>query len=96
MSSLFSQVINVATIYYDVLPKVWGLSGLFIANYAPARFSGEISQSIVFFVFFTAASSLVNVPLSYYKNFVLEEKYGFNKQTKSLVCSPLVVRKEIY
>ena len=85
INSLFSLITNIATIHYDVLPKLWGFSGLFLARYAPSRFTGEISQSIVFFFAFTFASNLVGLPLSYYKTFVLEEKFGFNKQTRKLV-----------
>ncbi|CCX14243.1 Similar to CAAX prenyl protease 1; acc. no. P47154 [Pyronema omphalodes CBS 100304] len=84
VTSLFGQAINIATIHYDILPKLWGITGLWVAANAPARFSGALSHSIVFFVAFTLASNVVNLPLQYYKNFVLEEKFGFNKQTKSL------------
>lgn len=83
-SSMFSQAINVATIYYNVLPLIWDFAGRCITLYAPVRFSGELSQSIVFFIAFTVTSSSISLPISYYQNFVLEEEFGFNKQTKSL------------
>jgi STE24 endopeptidase len=85
INSLFSQVTNIATIHFDLLPKLWKFAGHLITQYAPPRFSGEISQSIVFFTVFTFATSAISLPLSYYKTFVLEEKFGFNKQTKKLV-----------
>ncbi|KAA8905539.1 peptidase family M48-domain-containing protein [Sphaerosporella brunnea] len=84
VSSLYGQVTNIATIHFDILPKLWNLAGVIITKYAPARFSGEISQSIVFFIVFTVTSNLISLPLSYYKNFVLEQKFGFNKQTEKL------------
>lgn len=90
VNSAFSQIINVCTIKYDVLPKLWAFSGSLLAAYAPARFSGEISQSIVFFVVFAFASSLINIPLSYYRTFVLEEKFGFNKQTRKLFVTDFI------
>ncbi|TGZ79311.1 hypothetical protein EX30DRAFT_110745 [Ascodesmis nigricans] len=83
-NSIFNQVTNISTIHFDLLPKLWGFAGHLIALYAPLRFSGEISQSIVFFTAFTLATNLISLPLSYYKAFVLEEKFGFNKQTKKL------------
>ncbi|KAF8247445.1 hypothetical protein K440DRAFT_643731 [Wilcoxina mikolae CBS 423.85] len=84
VSSLFGQVTNIATIHFDLLPKLWGTTGDWVSQYAPALFSGSISHSIVFFAAFTLASNLVSLPLSYYKTFVLEEKFGFNKQTRQL------------
>jgi STE24 endopeptidase len=75
----------VATIYFDLLPKGWGLMGVIVSRHAPARFSGEISQSILFFIVFNLLSTIINLPFSYYRTFVLEEKFGFNKQTPRLV-----------
>jgi STE24 endopeptidase len=63
------------------------LTADWLARYAPDRFSGEISHSILFFIVFNFAGAVINLPLSYYKAFYLEEAFGFNKQTKSLVGS---------
>jgi STE24 endopeptidase len=84
ISSLYSQVQNVLFIQYDILPKLWALTGGWLARYAPARFSGEISHSVVFFFTFTLISQLLTLPFSYYGTFVLEEIFGFNKQTVKL------------
>jgi len=35
-------------------------------------------------------SSLVDIPLEYYKTFIVDEKYGFNKMTRSMFFSDLV------
>ena len=85
ISSFYGQLTNVTTIHFNLLPKLWGLTGLWISRYAPVGFRGEITHSIVFFVAFNLAGNLSNMPLQYYKNFVLEEKFGFNKLTKKLV-----------
>ncbi|KAL7270626.1 zinc metalloprotease [Rhizina undulata] len=90
VSSFYSEAINVATIQYDVLPKLWGLTGIWLARYAPERFAGEISHSLLFFFLFNLGSTLINLPFSYWKTFVLEEKFGFNKQTKALFFSDMV------
>ncbi|KAI5801602.1 putative CAAX prenyl protease 1 [Peziza echinospora] len=90
IKGFISQVENFAVIYYDVLPKIWAVSGLFLINYAPTRFSGEISQSIVFFVVFNILTTLMGLPISYYSTFVIEEKFGFNKQTRSLFFTDIV------
>jgi STE24 endopeptidase len=71
-------------IQYDVLPKIWGLTGVWLARYLPSRFSGEISHSVLFFFTFNIISQVLALPPSYYGTFVLEEKFGFNKQTLKL------------
>lgn len=72
-----------------MLPKLWNLTGIWVIKYAPAQFSGEISKSLVFFVVFNLITTVIGLPFSYYKTFVLEEKFGFNKQTKKLVIIQL-------
>lgn len=83
-SSLFSLVQNLGVVYGDVLPKFWALSGVFLARYLPTGFQGEISQTLVFFFLFNLVSTATSLPISYYKTFILEEKFGFNKQTLKL------------
>jgi STE24 endopeptidase len=84
ISGLYSQIQNVLFIQYDVLPKIWSFAGLLLTRYLPSRFQGEISQSVVFFFTFNIISQILSLPPSYYGTFVLEEKFGFNKQTLSL------------
>lgn len=84
ISGLYGQIQNLGFIYGDVLPKFWGLSGLWLARYLPARFQGEISQTLLFIFLFNIVSTVLALPISYYKTFVLEEKFGFNKQTVKL------------
>ncbi|KAH7033443.1 peptidase family M48-domain-containing protein [Microdochium trichocladiopsis] len=83
-SGLYGQIQNVAFIHYDVLPKLWAWTGDLLLRYAPARFTGEISHSIVFVLTFTVVTQLLSLPVNLYHTFVLEEKFGFNKQTPKL------------
>jgi STE24 endopeptidase len=83
-SGLYGQIQNLAFIYGDVLPKLWSVSGLLLAQYLPGRFQGEISQTLVFIFGFNILSTILTLPVSYYQTFVLEEKFGFNKQTIGL------------
>ncbi|KUJ15545.1 putative CAAX prenyl protease 1 [Mollisia scopiformis] len=83
-SGLYGQIQNTAFIYYDILPKLWALTGSWLLRYAPERFSGEISHSIVFILTFIVIQQLMSLPTSIYHTFVLEEKFGFNKQTPKL------------
>ncbi|OJJ44673.1 hypothetical protein ASPZODRAFT_153573 [Penicilliopsis zonata CBS 506.65] len=84
ISGLYGQIQNLAFIYGDVLPKLWGFSGLLLSQYLPARFQGEISQTLLFIFAFNLISTVLSLPVAYYNTFVLEEKFGFNKQTVKL------------
>lgn len=55
-----------------------------LARYFPDRFQGEISQTLLFIFGFNILSTILSLPISYYNTFVLEEKFGFNKQTLKL------------
>lgn len=84
VSSLFGETKKILEINYNVYAHVWSFVGIAMARYAPARFSGEITQSLLFFFFYNFVSTIIEMPLSYYHNFVLEEKFGFNKMTKQI------------
>lgn len=84
ISSVYGIVQKMLEINFNVYASVWSIVGVFMASYAPARFSGEITHSLLFFFFYNFVSTIIGLPLSYYHNFVLEEKFGFNKMTKKL------------
>ncbi|KAI9750564.1 MAG: hypothetical protein M4579_006414 [Chaenotheca gracillima] len=90
VNELYGQVQNLVVIYGDVLPKLWGITGLWLAHYAPARFSGEISHTLVFFFTFNIITTVLSLPTSIYSTFVLEEKFGFNKQTPKLFVTDML------
>jgi len=46
--------------------------------------SNEISITLIFFGIIMIGSDIINTPFTYYKNFIIEEKYGFNKSSKRL------------
>ncbi|KAF2185085.1 CaaX prenyl protease [Zopfia rhizophila CBS 207.26] len=84
VSSLFNQVKSLAVLYFNVYPTVWAFAGMLLARYAPVRFSGEISQSLLFVYLFGLIDLIAGLPFAYYHSFVLEEKFGFNKMTVKL------------
>jgi len=43
-----------------------------------------IPMALIFFGLITFGSAILGLPFSYYRTFVIEEKYGFNKTTKTL------------
>jgi STE24 endopeptidase len=90
INGLWGQIQNIAFIQYDVLPKLWSWSGSLLLKFAPARFTGEISQSIVFVLSFIIIQQILSLPGSIYQTFVLEEKFGFNKQTPKLFVTDML------
>ena len=84
VSDLYGQIQNTAFIYYDVLPKLWALTGSWLLRFAPSRFTGQISHPIIFVLTFIVIQQVLSLPTSIYHTFVLEEKFGFNKQTPKL------------
>jgi STE24 endopeptidase len=82
--SIYSILQEAAVLYWDLLPKLWASTGILLVKYFPARFSGEITHTLVFLFAFNLISTLLDLPVSYYQNFVLEEKFGFNKSTVKL------------
>ncbi|KAK3185917.1 zinc metalloprotease [Lecanicillium sp. MT-2017a] len=90
VSGLWAQIQNVAFIHYDVLPKLWSWTGDLLLKWAPARFTGEISHSILFVLTFILIQQGLSLPTRLYSTFVLEEKFGFNKQTPALFVADTI------
>ena len=90
ISGLFSQIQNYSIIYFDLLPKLWSLTGVWLLRYAPLGYRGEITHTLIFFFVFNVISTVLDLPISWYSTFVLEEKFGFNKQTPMLFFTDLI------
>ena len=84
VSSLYEQIQNYGIIYYDVLPRLWASTGSWLVRYFPRNYTGEIMHTLLFLFTFNLISTVASLPISYYSTFVLEEKFGFNKQTVKL------------
>lgn len=50
----------------------------------------QMTMGIVFILSFFVLSSLIDLPFSWYRTFVLEEEFGFNKNSLSLFLSDMV------
>ena len=87
VASLYGLVQTTAFLYYDTLALVWGISGNWITQLLPAKYSGEIAHTLLFLFIFNVVGTVLDLPVSYYSTFVLEEKFGFNKQTLGLWIS---------
>jgi len=61
---------------------LWYFGGFgYLSALASSISDTEILQTLVFFGFIGLLSSVLSIPFSLYFNFVLEEKFGFNKMT---------------
>lgn len=55
-----------------------------VDDFARSHGTNEITVALIFFGVIMIGSDIINTPFSYYHNFVIEEKYGFNKSSKRL------------
>ncbi|KAF5211160.1 Peptidase M48 family protein [Clavispora lusitaniae] len=96
VKSTFNLVKDLAYIKFDLYQKLWSWSGSLLSSLSQVsvigRFfgSGLISQSLVLFVLTSVIGNFESLPFSYYNDFVLEEKFGFNKSTVKLWVSDTI------
>ena len=89
-SGLFTQIQSYSIIYFDLLPRLWDLTGVWLTQYGRKGYQGEIIHTLIFFFSFHVITTVLDLPISWYSTFVLEENYGFNKQTPSLFITDLL------
>jgi STE24 endopeptidase len=77
--SFWSSTFNLAIILSMILLGGFAL----IDNLARELSSNLIIIALLFFAIIGFASDLINVPFSFYDNFVIEKKFGFNTMTTS-------------
>lgn len=73
LTSLFSLVLTISFFFVDGFK--------FVDEFARSYSSNAIVIALLFFGIIMIGSDLINTPFSYYKTFVIEEKFGFNKTT---------------
>lgn len=73
-SSLFSFVLTLGFLVLDGFE--------YVDNIARSLSNNEIVIALIFFGIIMLASDIISTPFSYYKTFVIEERFGFNKTTK--------------
>lgn len=62
----------------------FGLNGFeFVDSIARSYSDNAIIIALIFFGIIMLGSDLLNTPFSYYRTFVIEERFGFNKTTKA-------------
>ena len=75
-SSSFSFLITMVIIHFGVFG--------FLDDFVRAKSSNPIYSGLIFFGILFIINDIINLPFSFFKNFVIEEKFGFNKMTISI------------
>ena len=76
ITSLFSLLLTLAFFFLDGFE--------FVDNIARSYTNNNIIIALLFFGIIMLGSDIVTTPFSYYKTFIIEEKFGFNKTTRKL------------
>ena len=85
---LFSSSISFLFIMTLLLFNGYGfidqlVSSDILKSFLPFDINSSFAQSGLFFLIFFLLNSIISVPISYYNTFIIEEKFSFNKTTKS-------------
>ncbi|PWN31016.1 putative zinc metallo-protease [Jaminaea rosea] len=72
---------SLAIVYFDLMPFFWQLSADVLQKLDWR--TTEITQSIIFTLLSSLSRTILDLPLSYYSHFYLEEAHGFNKMTRT-------------
>jgi len=75
-SSLFSLLLTLGFLFFDGFE--------YVDTIARSYSNNPIIIALLFFGIIMLASDIISTPFSYYKTFVIEERFGFNKSTKKL------------
>lgn len=86
---LWGVLVSLATYHYGILPSIWAFSQKLVHRVGFKYLSGEITVSVVFASTWSLLAVVLDVPWGYYHKFVLEERFGFNKQTPRLFFADL-------
>jgi len=85
----FSLISDAFFFIISLFILLFGLFGMFdelLRNYI----DGFMTLPLAFFLAFTLASGLANIPFRWYHIFVIEERFGFNKSNKLLFAADTV------
>jgi len=80
---------RIESIFAVVILLAWTLGGglALLADAWNTLAWSEMTTGIVFILSFFVIGSLIDLPLSWYKTFVLEDRFGFNNNTTALFLS---------
>lgn len=76
ITSTFSLILTLGFLFFDGFEFVDDMARTFSNN--------SIINALIFFGIIMIGSDIVSTPFSYYSTFVIEEKFGFNKMSRTL------------
>jgi len=76
INALFSILVTIGFFFLDGFK--------YVDDFARSYSENSILVALIFFGVIMVGSDILTTPFSYYKTFVIEEKFGFNKSTKKL------------
>ncbi|QNM86442.1 M48 family metallopeptidase [Polaribacter pectinis] len=76
LTSTFSIILTLLFFFVDGFK--------YVDNFARSYTDNPILVALIFFGIIMLGSDILTTPFSYYKTFVIEEKFGFNKSTKKI------------
>lgn len=76
LTSIFSIILTLTFFFVDGFK--------YVDDFARNFTNHPILVALIFFGFIMLGSDILTTPFSYYKTFVIEEKFGFNKSTKKI------------
>jgi len=79
----FSSISSTFSFFIMLLVLVFWWFG-FLSDFISSLTENYILRNLYFFGIITVIQTFISLPLSYYSTFVIEEKFGFNKMTKTL------------
>jgi len=79
----FSQILSTCILWFMGYKIFWNYASGSVEYFGFTAKESEISISIIFSFYLSVFSTITGLPFSVYKEFVLEQKHGFNKQTPS-------------
>jgi STE24 endopeptidase len=89
-SSSYDQVITTLQLVLGLMPFMWAATGP-IVNYFGYTDDYELVRSGVLMALVNIVETGLSLPIQLYKNFVIEERHGFNKQTLFLFFKDLII-----
>ena len=83
MEGWFSQILSTCVIWFMGYKIFWNFAVSSVDQLGFNPQENEVLISILFSLYMSIFSTITGLPFSVYKEFVLEQKHGFNKQTPS-------------
>ena len=96
LESIFTVTESFASLLLGLLPFLWDTSTSFVLSLGLTSSSSsalysEICTTLLFISLLTLYETLLSLPFSLYKTFIIEQKHGFNKSSLALFLYDKVV-----